>query len=116
MQATLEQILSRLQTQLGLGQGLQVRWLPGAHRSLSGEVKHATIYIYDDTADQARLTLYHEVIDYAISHAIAPYQQVANALIQLVNHDAYQRKERIVEALVNLVTTVERDHARAEAL
>lgn len=103
IQQTLEQALRKLQIMLGLGLDLRVEWHPSPQHALSGEVRNQILYVYEVTEDKAMMTLYHEVVDYHISQAIMPYQQVTNALIKMWNQEAYARKERIVEALVNLI-------------
>lgn len=54
-------------------------------------------------AKRALETLRHEFIDYAVSQIIEPYKQVANMLIAMINEDAYERKEKLVERLRKLV-------------
>lgn len=98
-QEKLEKKLQRLEKKIGFGFGLKVHWLPSASETLSGEVKGTTIYIYEEDETEAMKTLKHEFIDYAISQTIAPYKEVTNKLISLINEDAYKRKERLVEAL-----------------
>jgi hypothetical protein len=105
-QQVLEQALQRLQETLGLGHVLTVLWQPSDAHPLSGEVKHQVIYIYEREEEKALATLHHEVVDYYVSKAIEPYQNVLNALIKMVTTDAYQRKEQIVNALVNLVPKI----------
>jgi len=108
LQHLLEAELHRLQRQLGLAQSLTVCSRPDPSSPLSGEVKRTTIYIYNRNPIAAVNTLRHEVVDYCISHASTPYRNVVNHLIKSINHDAYQRKEAMVEALLRLLHT----HAR----
>ena len=74
-------------------------WRPNGSETLSGAVEGDIIYIYEEDEAKALNTLKHEVLDYAISQVIVPYKEVTNKLITLINEDAYQRKERLVEAL-----------------
>jgi len=86
-----------------MGYELKVVWVPNDNLKLSGEVKGETIYVYDEKGNVAVETLKHEFIDYAISTVIQPYKEVTNRFISLINEDAYKRKERIVEALCQLL-------------
>jgi hypothetical protein len=99
LQTKLEQKLQELENKAGLGFGLSVLWCPNGSEELSGEVIGDIIYIYEQDEEEALKTLKHEVLDYAISQVIMPYKEVTNKLISLINEDAYQRKERLVEAL-----------------
>lgn len=104
VQKNLETELERLKRILKLGYELKVKWLPNINSRISGEVKGDYIYIYDKDREVALETLKHEFIDYAISKVIEPYKEVTNRLIDLVNEDAYKRKERLVESLCQLIT------------
>jgi hypothetical protein len=104
----LESELGRLKASLGLGQELGVEWLPGRVKhsrggQLSGEVVGGAIHVYEEDRAAALATLRHEFLDYAVSRAIEPYRRVANALISMINEDAYRRKEKLVEALSQLI-------------
>jgi len=105
-----ERVESRLRSELellkagtGMGQELSVRWVPDPGSKMCGEVKEGVIYIYEESLEEALETLRHEFVDYLVSQAIEPYMSVANKLIQLLNEEAYRRKERIIGALVNLL-------------
>ena len=103
LQKRLEEELERLKRVLRLGYELEVRWIPNGNSKLSGEVKGDFIYIYDRDEELALETLKHEFIDYAISKVIEPYKEVTNRLIALINENAYQRKEKLVESLCQLI-------------
>jgi hypothetical protein len=59
--------------------------------------------VYDEDGEVALETLKHEFVDHAISRIIEPYKEVTNRLIDLINEDAYKRKEKLVETLCELV-------------
>jgi hypothetical protein len=61
------------------------------------------IYIYEHNESKSLKTLRHEVIDFLVSQAIEPYKNVINHLIKMINEYAYKQKEKIVEALSNLI-------------
>ena len=106
--------LERLKTLTGLGYNLKVRWLPKANEKLSGEVKGEVIYIYEEDEVRALQILKHEFMDYCISQAIQPYKEVTNRLIALINDEAYQRKERLIEALAELLYKQAQGKRRAQ--
>jgi len=95
----LREELERLKSLSGLGLDLGLVWAPNSGGALSGEVKDDTIYIYEEGEGKAFRVLRHEFLDHCLSQAIDPYRRVTNSLIKLVNEDAYNRKERIVEGL-----------------
>jgi len=103
LQERLEEELERLKRILEMGYKLKVLWVPNGSSKLSGEVRGDSIYIYEEDEDIAVETLRHEFIDYAISKVIEPYKETTNKLIMLINEDAYKRKEKLVEALSQLV-------------
>ncbi len=69
---------------------LRVVWVPDYQGRLAGEVKGKRIYIYEVDANEAVITLRHEVVDYLICKAIEPYKEMTNALMRLVNQKAYR--------------------------
>ena len=101
---------------LGCGHDLKLVWEPDHVSSLEGEVKGQTIYVYSRGMQAALKTLRHEFLDYAVTQLIEPYKEVTNALIALVNKQAYTRKERLVESLARLFTsqTLTEDQDRKE--
>ena len=95
--------LERIKIKLGLSLDLRVVWMPDDDSGLSGEIKGKDILIYEREEDKALETLRHEIVDYCVSQAVEPYREVTNKLIKIINEDAYQRKEKIVEALTRLL-------------
>lgn len=100
----MEAELSTLKRLSRLGFELKIVWEPSPDGALCGEVKNNTIYVYDDREEKAVETLRHEFLDYCVSQAIEPYKEVTNWLIRKINDDAYRRKEKIVAALVKLLS------------
>ena len=105
VQKRLENELERLTHILNFGHTLEVRWNPNDASTLAGEVRGKVVFIYEKDGEEAVKTLRHEVIDFLVSQAIAPYRDVTNRLIKMVNEDAYKRKEKVVEALSRLIET-----------
>ena len=103
IQNMLELQLEKLKRTMKMGYELKAFWVPNCNSKLSGEVRGNSIYIYEEDENIALETLKHEFIDYAISKVIEPYKEVTNRLIALVNENAYRRKEKLVDILVQLV-------------
>jgi hypothetical protein len=95
--------LKRLKTVLGLNPDLRVIWIPNINKSLSGEVAGKNILIYELNEEKALNVLRHEAIDYLVSQAVEPYKEVSNRLIQMINEETYNRKEKVVESLMRLI-------------
>jgi hypothetical protein len=104
VQKRLEDELERLTHILNFGHILEVKWVPNDESTLAGEVRGNIVHIYESDCENAVKTLKHEVVDYVVSQAIEPYKEVTNRLITMVNADAYQRKEQVVDALTRLIT------------
>ncbi len=97
----------RLKSALKVGHELEVKWLPGRDKDfhgekLRGEVVDDTIYIYDKEEEKALSTLRHEYFDFAVCQVIEPYKSIANKLISVMNDEAYQKKEKLIERLSRL--------------
>ena len=103
LQNILERELERLKHKLQMGYELKVVWIPNDDSKLAGEVKGNTIFIYNETGDEALETLRHEFLDYAISKVVEPYKEVTNKLIMMINEEAYGRKEKLIEMLTRLI-------------
>ena len=104
LQKKLEEELYRLRGGLKLGYELKVRWLPNHNEKLSGEVKGEIIFVYDDDEKKALDTLRHEVIDYILTkELISPSQKLINKLIALHSEVLYERKERVVEKILEVL-------------
>ncbi len=104
-EAHLREELEHLKHISGLGSTLSLVWAPDPGKTLSGEVKGSTVYIYDESEKKALDTLRHEFFDYCISKAIQPYRHVTNTLIKLLNENAYKQKEEVVEGLRKIAFT-----------
>lgn len=99
---------SRLKRILDISEDLKLEWIPKKTFSelgeeLSGEVINNIVFIYEEDFSEALKTLKHELIDYQVSQAIEPYKEVTNRLINLINDEAYKKKERLVESLCQLI-------------
>jgi len=102
LQRRLENELEKLKRKLGIND-LQVIWIPDGDPKLSGKVEDNTIFIYEVDEERAIDALRHEVMDYMISKVIEPYRAFANKLVELMNEEAYKRKEQVIETLKKLI-------------
>jgi len=100
----LENELKKLQRLLNYGHDLKVVWSPKHDCNLDGEVKAGVIHVYSENLQDALRTLRHEFLDYAVTQLIEPYKEVTNALISLLNKQAYGKKEKLVEKLSDLLS------------
>ena len=98
--------LERLKRLTGTGVEVKVLHCPEVESRVSGEVKDETVLIYESESTEALDALKHEFIDYLVSKAIKPYEKATryyrtmiNALISELGEDAYNEKEKVVEAL-----------------
>lgn len=99
----LESELARLKSKFNLGQELTLEWAPDDGPK-SGEVTGTTIRIYEANRVKAIDTLRHEFIEYLLTRdLVAPYKELINKLISLFEEEMYDRKEKLVETLRELI-------------
>ena len=104
-QQRLEKELDMLKAKLALNVSLIVIWQPDSAKAMDGEVVGKTIYIYEPDDENAINVLRHEVVDYCLtSRIIHPLVDLVNLLIKVRADDVYREKERLVDALVNLMS------------
>ncbi|GAI38111.1 unnamed protein product [marine sediment metagenome] len=105
----LELELKRLKSVLDMAHELRLEWFPGQvkrfrGRRLSGEVLGEVIHIYDESEPRALTTLKHEFIEYILTiEFTAPYKRMINTLISAFEEEMYQRKERVVKRLSDVI-------------
>lgn len=80
----------------------KVKWIPQEQSSIEGKVDGDTITIYSENIEDALDTLRHEFIDYLVSQVTRPYIDIINVLLFVLSQDGYDKKEDIVEKLVQL--------------
>jgi hypothetical protein len=88
---------------MGLDLNLKIIWTPRNDKEQLGEVRGSNIIIYEANEEETIKILRHEVIDYIVCEAIKPYQDMTNLLIKKINEDAYQKKEKMVNAITQLL-------------
>jgi len=104
VEAMLEAELEKLKKFFRTGYELEVSYIPDLNSKLAGEVKGDRIFIYEGDVDEALTTLKHEFVDYIVSKPLSYYRDITNMFIKLSNERAYREKERLVEALVKLLS------------
>ena len=97
--------LDRLQRTTGYMYGFDVVWSPQSDSKIEGKVEDNTITIYSVNIQDALDTLRHEFVDYVTSQAIRPYIDLVNSLMPIMTKQAYETKEKSVEALLRLVNS-----------
>ena len=104
--------LERLKDLTGFGKELTVEWCRAHESPVSGKVEGSVIYVFEPTFIEAIKVLRHEFLDYLVSLAVKPYEKAAsyyramvNSLIRELGEEAYNDKERVVEALVKIMNT-----------
>ena len=96
--------LERLRRMMGLGSELDLCWHPDESSDRHGEVKGNLIRIYNSDVEEALRTLRHEYLDHVITkEVIAPLIELINMQKKLIESMVYERKERIVERLSELM-------------
>lgn len=104
--ALLEAELNRLKKVTGVGKSLKFLWVPYEDSEKHGEVKGVNLIIYDVDEETALSTLRHEFFDSLISdEVVKPLINIINAQKRIIDDLLYQKKERIVETMVDLFTT-----------
>lgn len=103
--AKLEKELEKLKMLTGMGKTLNFLWVPYEDSDKHGEVKGVNLIIYDANEETAVQTLRHEFFDYLISNEVVkPLINIINAQKRIIDDLLYQKKERIVETMVDLFT------------
>lgn len=104
IQLLLQKQLEVFKVKLGLGDNLEVLWKHDLSKSVSGEVKNKTIYIYESDREKAVETLLHEVLDYCwTSKIIVPLVSLLNLLIKFIADEVYRDKEKLIESICRLL-------------
>ncbi len=100
----LEEELVSLKKLTGMGSYLRLLWIPLEDPDRHGEVKGDAIIIYDKDEKVAVRTLRHEYFDHLIVKEIVdPLVKYINLQKNLIDALIYERKEFIVEKIVDLL-------------
>jgi len=99
----LEAELARLKQQFQLGRELKLEWMPDDGPK-SGEVSGGIIKIYEAGQTKALDTLRHEFVEYVlVNELVAPYKALVNRFISIFEEEMYDRKEKLVGRLQELI-------------
>jgi hypothetical protein len=103
-------VVRRMQEILNkLGIPLCVEWVPDDARSVHGEIRQGTIYIYDCQEEDAFATFTHEVIEFKLKEVTRVYRVLINNLIDGYEKLAYQQKEDFIEFIPRLIESIKSD-------
>ena len=97
--------LYRLQRITGYMHNFDVIWSPQSNSQIEGKVEGNIITIYSEDIRDALDTLQHEFVDYVTSQTIKPYITLVNSLMGIITKEAYETKEKSVEALLSLINS-----------
>lgn len=94
-----------------LGLPLRVCWQPDACKTIHGELKQGTLFIYDLPEPDAWLTFQHEIIEFKLKKVTEVYQALINGLIESFEKLAYSRKEEFIESMPAVLEEIRREAA-----
>ncbi|MGB9672493.1 MAG: hypothetical protein ACPLZY_05040 [Candidatus Norongarragalinales archaeon] len=108
VEARLRQELERLKRLLGVGNEVEVKWLPHTLKLKDGkqlleEVVGNTIIIYAEKQDEAVKLLHHGFAEWLLNQHTKRYRLLINKLIELFEQIQYEEKEKIADAITNLL-------------
>ena len=87
-----------------MGSYLRLIWIPLEDPDRHGEVKGDAIIIYDKDEEVAIRTLRHEFVDhFYVKDVVDPLVKYINHQKNLIDNLIYERKEVIVEKIVDLL-------------
>jgi hypothetical protein len=105
----LDSELKMLQNKSGIGYEVTVKWQPGAAefgtggRKLAEIVQGDTIFIFSTNLEEAISLVRHGFLEWLLNRQTRPYLRLINKLITLYEEQQYERKEKVIEALLNLL-------------
>jgi len=102
--------LESIKKKVGAGHEVKVEWLPGTVRYYNGrkmaeEVIGNTILIYVENEQEALELVRHGLMEWILNQHTKPYRRLINKLITLFEEQQYEKKEKTVDALTNLLAT-----------
>ena len=99
----LESELARMKKQFQSAQELKLERTPNNGPKSEG-VMSRTIRIYEADEAKALDTLRHEFVEYVLmTELVAPYKRLVNKLILLFEEEMYDRKEKLIKKLQELI-------------
>lgn len=82
--------------------------MPDDAKSIHGEVKQGSIYIYNQTEADAFATFTHEIIEFKLKEVTRVYRVFINNLVDGYEKLAYQQKEEFIEFIPRLFDAKEK--------
>ena len=104
----LDSELKMLQSKAGIGYEVTVEWQPGATdygaggRKLAEIVRDDTIFIFARNLEEAITLVRHGFLEWILNQHTRPYLRLINTLITLHEEQQYERKEKVIEALLKM--------------
>jgi|GEM_PF-2305448 len=100
--------LQRLQQTTNIGYEVKLQWLPGEiqfnnGKQLAEQVIGDTIFIYAKNPERALNLMRHGFMEWILNQHTSPYRQLVNKLITLFEEQYYERKEKLIESLMNIL-------------
>lgn len=90
-----------------LGISLKVVWAPDRKHENHGLIEESSIFIFDETENEAWATFTHELLEFKLKDVTKTYRTVVNALIEVFEKLTYERKETFLESIPEILKTVE---------
>lgn len=90
-------------------EGWHVHWVPRPSADKRGQVlpESRLILLFDESLEDARDTLLHEILEIKLQPMIQPYRTLVNTLIQWSEDQIYQVKEKAIDDLIPLLRSLE---------
>jgi len=109
-EARLKDEPERLKGRVGMGFEVKVKWLPETTRFKNGrqlleEVAGDTILIYAEDPASAVQLLRHGFAEWLLNQLTKRYRLLINKLIELFEEIHYEEKEKLADALAELIST-----------
>ncbi len=99
--------LQRLQQITNIGHEVKLQWLPrevqfNNGKQLAEQVIGDTIFIYSNNPINALGLVRHGFMEWILNQYSWSYRQLINKLVTLFEEQHYERKEKLIESLMNI--------------
>lgn len=96
--------------------GFKVVWTPSPNVNNHGQIDlpNRTIHIFDIDEKDAWITLVHELLELKLRPVLSYYRSLVNILIEFIEKQAYQNKEKFLECLPEAVSTLLNEMEKAK--
>ena len=95
---------------------LKIIWQHDNTKTVHGEIDNTTktLFIYDADYDLAWETLLHEVLEWKMKDVTNIYRTIINSLIETLEKLAYERKERFLDSIPNIIQLLHDEERKDE--